>query len=178
MRFTRNIVFGIVILIVVFLAGAYALPQQVSVSRDIVINAPASKVFPHINDLRKFQAWSPWGSIDSEMKLVFSGAEKGKGQIAAWSSSNPDVGTGSQEITESVPDKRVATRLDFGEMGTATASWDLSAQANGTRVVWSFQTDLGTNPLMRWMGLLFDRWIGKQYEQGLQDLKGIVEKQR
>lgn len=177
MRFTRNLFFAIVILIVAFLAGAYVLPSQVSVSRDIVINAPAAKIFPHMNDLRKFQAWSPWGSIDSEMKLVYSGAEVGKGQIAAWSSTNPNVGTGMQEITESVVNKRVATKLDFGDMGKATASWDLTSAGEGTKVTWSFQTDLGTNPMMRWMGLLFDGWIGKDYEKGLKDLKKIVEKQ-
>ena len=79
MRSIRNILFGVVILVVVFLAGAYILPAQVTVSRDIVINAPAEKVFPHINDLRRFEAWWPWGVLDSEVKMVFSGAEVGKG---------------------------------------------------------------------------------------------------
>ncbi len=178
MRIIRNILFGTVILIVVFLAGAYILPSQVAVSRDIVINAPASKVFPHVNDLRKFQAWSPWGAVDADMKMVFSGAEVGKGQIVAWTSKDPNVGSGMQEITESILNKRVATKLDFGEMGMATSAWDLTGQDNGTKVVWSFQTELGTNPLMRWMGLLFDGWIGKKYEKGLKDLKEIVENQQ
>ncbi len=178
MRSIRNILFGVIILVVVFLAGAYILPSQVAVSRDIVINAPAEKVFPHINDLRKFQAWSPWGALDSEVKMVFSGAEVGKGQIVAWTSKDPSVGSGMQEITESEINKRVATVLDFGEMGKATAVWDLTPQGNGTRVTWSFQTDLGTNPMMRWMGLMFDGWIGKDYEKGLKDLKTIVENQQ
>ncbi|HFC04719.1 MAG TPA: hypothetical protein ENJ55_03345, partial [Rhizobiales bacterium] len=84
LRVVKYVLFGIVLLIVVFLAGAYVLPSKVIVSRDILINAPAAKIFPQINDLRKFQAWSPWGRIDPEMKLVFSGAEKGKGQVSAW----------------------------------------------------------------------------------------------
>ncbi len=178
MRFIRNILFGLVIIIVVFLAGAYVLPSKVSVSRDIVINAPAAKVFPHVNDLRKFQAWSPWGSLDSEIKLVFSGAEVGKGQIVAWTSKDPSVGSGSQEITESEINRHVTTKLDFGEMGNAIAAWDLAAEGTGTKLTWSFQTDLGTNPMMRWMGLMFDNWIGKDYEKGLKVLKEIVENQQ
>lgn len=178
MRFIRNILFGLVIIIVVFLAGAYVLPSKVSVSRDIVINAPAVKVFPHVNDLRKFQAWSPWGSQDPEIKLVYSGAEVGKGQIVAWTSKNPNVGSGSQEITESEINRHVTTKLDFGEMGNAIAAWDLAGEGTGTKLTWSFQTDLGTNPMMRWMGLLFDGWIGKDYEKGLKALKEIVENQQ
>jgi len=179
MLFTRNILFSIVILIVVFLAGAYVLPATVSVSRDIVINAPVGKIFPHVNDLKKFQVWSPWAVLDSDMKVVYSGAENGKGQIMTWTSKDPQVGSGSQEITESFPDKRVATKLDFGEMGNAIAAWDLSGvrtgAGTGAKVTWSFQTELGSNPMMRWMGLLFDGWIGKDYEKGLKALKTVVE---
>ncbi len=177
MSFIRNMLFAVVILIVVFLAGAYVLPAQVSVSRDIVIDAPAAKVFPHLNDLRKFQVWSPWAAIDSDMKTVYSGAEKGKGQVMSWTSNDPNVGSGSQKITDSVVDKFVATRLDFGEQGNAIASWNLSGEGSGTKIVWSFSTDVGSNPMMRWMGLLFDGWIGKDYEKGLKALKVVVENQ-
>ena len=178
MRFIKNVLFAVVILIVVFLAGAYVLPSRVDVSRDIVVSAPISKIFPHVNDLRKFQVWSPWAVIDSDMKVVYSGTTKGKGQVMSWTSKDPNVGSGVQEITDSVVDKRVTTKLDFGEQGFATASWDLTDEGSGTKIVWSFQTDLGSNPMMRWMGLLFDGWIGKDYEKGLKSLKTIVENER
>jgi len=182
MRLIRNILFSIVILIVVFLAGAYVLPAKVSVSRDIVINAPVASVFPHVNDLRKFQQWSPWAVIDTDMKVVYSGAETGKGQIMAWTSKDPNVGSGSQKITHVVVNELVETKLDFGEMGFATAAWHLQSKntdkGDGTQVSWSFHTDLGGNPLNRWMGLLFDSWIGKDYDKGLNMLKEIVEKEK
>jgi len=177
MRLIRNIFFSIVILIIIFLGGAYALPEKVSVVRDIEINAPADKVFAYVNDLRKFQMWSPWATIDTEMKVVYSGAETGKGQVMAWTSKDPNVGSGSQIIIDSVANKYVETKLDFGEMGFAIASWDLLSKDNATRIVWSFKTDLGSHPMNRWMGLLFDGWIGKDYEKGLKTLKEIVEKE-
>jgi len=177
MRLIRNIFFTIVIMIVIFLAGAYALPDKVSIAREIQINAPAEKVFGHVNDLRKFQAWSPWAVIDSDMKVVYSGAEFGKGQVMAWTSNDPNVGSGSQTITASVANEKVETRLDFGKMGFADASWTLESAGGGTRIIWSFKTDLGSHPLNRWMGLLFDGWIGKDYEKGLKALKEIVERE-
>ena len=145
--------------------------------RDIAINAPADKVFAHVNDLRKFQVWSPWAVIDTDMKVVYSGSETGKGQVMAWTSKDPNVGSGSQIITESVMDKRVETKLDFGDMGFAIASWDLLGKGSGTQISWSFKTDLGSHPMNRWMGLFFDGWIGKDYEKGLKVLKEIVEKE-
>jgi hypothetical protein len=32
------------------------------------------------------------------------------------------------------------------------------------------------NPMARWMGLMFDRWIGADYEAGLAKLKQVAER--
>ena len=92
-----------------------------------------------------------------------------------WVSDQRDVGTGSQEIVVSEPDSRVETALDFGEMGTATAFFDLAPGGGGSRVTWGFTTDTGFNPVGRWMGLMMDRWVGADYETGLANLKTLVE---
>ena len=52
----------------------------------------------------------------------------------------------------------------------------LEPAGSGTRVTWGFTSNLGSNPVMRWMGLMFDRWIGPDYEQGLANLKKVAEK--
>jgi effector-binding domain-containing protein len=36
-------------------------------------------------------------------------------------------------------------------------------------------TDVGMSPVGRYMGLMFDTWIGKDYEEGLANLKKLVE---
>jgi len=95
----------------------------------------------------------------------------------SWSSEKPDVGQGSQEIIESVPESLVRTRLDFGEMGDANAFFELEARGEDkTHLVWGFKSDLGMNPVSRYFGLMFERWIGPDYEQGLAKLKSIAEK--
>ena len=35
----------------------------------------------------------------------------------------------------------------------------------------------GNNPMMRWMGLMFDKWVGADYETGLASLKELAEKE-
>jgi hypothetical protein len=42
-------------------------------------------------------------------------------------------------------------------------------------VTWGFDCDLGTNPIMRYVGLMFDQWIGADYEKGLAKLKEVME---
>lgn len=155
---------------------SFALPKEVAVSRTTVINATPDKVFPHVNDLKMFEKWSPWAQIDPNMKVTYSGADQGKGQKSSWTSENPNVGNGSQEITDSVANERIETKLDFGKQGIATAGFDFAPEGQGTKVTWRFKTDTGYNPMMRWMGLLFDRWIGGDYEKGLKSLKETVEK--
>ncbi|MGI9426807.1 MAG: SRPBCC family protein, partial [Hyphomicrobiaceae bacterium] len=93
-----------------------------------------------------------------------------------WQSDLDSVGTGSQEITESVADQRIETALDFGQQGTATAGFDFRPSGEATVVTWRFKTDVGNNPIMRWMGLMFDTWVGEQYEKGLANLKVEAEK--
>ncbi len=92
-----------------------------------------------------------------------------------WTSDEPKVGSGSQEIVESVPDALVVTALDFGDMGTADARFVLEPTAAGTRLTWGFVTDTGYNPVMRWMGLKLDDWVGADYEAGLARLKALAE---
>jgi hypothetical protein len=77
---------------------------------------------------------------------------------------------------ESVPDRKVATALDFGEMGTASAAFLLDPRGAETGVTWTLDTDLGMNPIARYFGLGMDGIIGKDYEKGLAALKAAAEK--
>ena len=92
-----------------------------------------------------------------------------------WTSDHPQVGNGTSEITASEQDRKVVNALDFGDMGTALASFDLVESGGKTTVTWGFQSDLGNNPMARWMGLMMDRWVGGDYETGLSNLKAVVE---
>ena len=175
MRILKLILAVVVVLASIFVIGGLILPRSVEVSRSIDIDAPASAVFPHVNDLRATQAWSPWLGRDPDVQVTFSGPETGVGATMAWTSDQPDVGNGTQEITQSLPDEQVITALDFGDMGTATASFDLSGTEARTTVTWGLTADMGAGPMGRWMGLMMDKWVGADYEQGLSNLKALVE---
>ena len=95
-----------------------------------------------------------------------------------WASDKPDVGSGSQEIIESVPERLVRTRLEFGGMSDANAFFKIEPRGDDrTHLVWGFDTDLGLNPISRYFGLMFEKWIGPDYEYGLAKLKTLAEEQ-
>ncbi len=175
MRILKWILGVVVALVAVFVIVGFLLPRDVYVVRSIVIDAPPAEVFPHVNSLKAGAEWSPWLDRDPEVQLTYSGPDDGVGATLEWASDHPQVGNGKQEITLSEPDARVETALDFGEMGLAMAAFVLTEQGGGTQVTWSLDTNMGANPVGRWMGLMMDRWVGGDYEAGLSNLKRVVE---
>lgn len=173
----RTLFIGIGVIIVALIAGSYLLPRVVEVQRSIEISRPAAEIFPHVNDLRAFHKWSPWAERDPDMSISFAGPEAGEGQSMSWQSEKDSVGSGTLTIAKSVPDERIETDLDFGDMGTGQAFFQLDPMADGsaTRVTWGFATDTGMSPIGRWMGLMLDDWVGPDYAEGLAKLKAAVE---
>ena len=163
--------------LLVIMAIAYILPGNVRVERATLIEAPPSAVFALVNGFENFNRWSPWYERDPDGDYQLEGPLEGIGARMSWSSDKPDVGQGSQEIIESVPESLVRTKLDFGDKGNANAFFELEARGeNQTHLIWGFKSDLGLNPISRYSGLMFEKWIGPDYEQGLAKLKTIAEK--
>lgn len=175
MNILKKVGVGLIGLVVVVVAAAYILPRQIEVERSVIIAAEPDEIFPHLNSLKAFNAWSPWADLDPDTVYVFSGPETGKGARSDWSSENPAVGSGSQEITESELNKSIRTRLDFGPDGTADGFYELTRVETGTLVTWGFGTDMGNSPVGRYVGLMMDKWVGADFEKGLNRLKALVE---
>jgi len=175
MRILKRIITFVFILGVVFVVGGMLLPRNVNVARSIEIDAPPEVVFPHVNSLKAAAEWSPWLGLDPSAQLTYEGPDEGVGAKLAWASEHPNVGNGSQEIVASEDNARVETALDFGQMGTATASYVLVEKDGGTEITWDLGMDMGMGPMGRWFGLMMDGQVGPDYETGLQNLKALVE---
>jgi len=155
---------------------AYLLPDETTVSRSIVIEADAESVFSQINNFKKFQNWSPWAEKDKDMKIAYEGPVTGGGAKMSWQSQNREVGSGSQEIIESKPFEKIHISLSFEGQKDAQAYFHLKTlQEKQTQLTWSFVSNHGTNPLNRYVGLMLDTWVGKDYEKGLANLKKWIE---
>lgn len=161
------------------LAFGFLWPDKVSLSRKVEIAAPPEKVFAHIADFNKWDAWSPWASLDPDAEMKIEG--EGLGQRMAWTSQKREVGEGAQEIVELDPPSRLVTALEFPDMGRARATFDVTPAGEGTSVEWRLDTNMREGvPLMRqpmatMFGFFMDKMVGPQYEKGLASLKSVVE---
>jgi uncharacterized protein YndB with AHSA1/START domain len=173
--------FYFIVINLIFIAVGFFLPREVHVERSIQINRPASTVFALVNGYKTFNNWSPWAVRDPSATFEISGPESGVGARMEWNGDPRLTGKGSQEIIESTPPSRVSSRLHFSQQGEATAYFALTENAEGTLLTWGFDTDLtaGQNLagglMARYFGLLFDRWIGGDYDVGLANLKTFAE---
>lgn len=172
----KRILYILITLVVLVLVATVLAPAHTHVERSAVINASPATVYRYVADFRQFNRWSPWAARDPETKYEFSGPAFGTGSRMSWTSEHPEVGSGSQQVMEADPPRSLKVKLEFGEdMGPAFSSYILEPQDAGTRIVWTFDSDLGLNPLHRLFGLMMDKWVGPDYEQGLANLKQLVE---
>jgi uncharacterized protein YndB with AHSA1/START domain len=175
-KLLKAIVWILAALVVIFVGGGYLLPNEVTVQRQTEIKAPPEKVFALVGGHKRFNEWSPWAELDPNTVYTYEGPESGVGAKMRWASNDPNVGAGSQVITEHLPNSHVAVDLDFGAMGKSQAYWDLQPEGTRTLATWGFKMKL--DGLMdRWFGLLMDRFIGPDYEKGLARLKALAEKE-
>jgi hypothetical protein len=172
------IVVGVLVVAVAALLGfAATKPDAFHVERSASMKAPPDKVFPFINDFHNWPAWSPWEKLDPALNRTYSGAPAGKGTVYEWEG-NKQVGKGRMEITESSSPSRIVIKLDFFKPFEAhnTAAFALDRKGDSTHVTWSMD---GRQPyLFKVMSIFLsmDKMIGKDFETGLANLKGIAEK--
>ena len=175
-KLLKAIVWVLAALVVIFIGGGYLLPDEVTVERQTVINAPQEKVFTLVDGYKRFNEWSPWAELDPKTQYTFEGPDSGVGAKMSWASNNPNVGTGIQMISEDISNSHVAIDLDLGTMGKSQSYWNLKPEGTGTSATWGFKMKLD-GMMDRWFGLLMDRFIGPDYEKGLGKLKALAEKE-
>jgi uncharacterized protein YndB with AHSA1/START domain len=161
---------------VLSLVGAgFFLPSRFDVSRSIVIEAPAEKVYDLVADPRLWKGWSAWHRRDPGIEVDYSGPPFGQG--AKWSWNSRSEGRGTMEFTHVVPNQRVEYALVFPDFNLkSTGMFTMQPVGKGTRVTWTNGGDVGTNPLKHYLAAYMDRLVGPDFEAGLAGLKALAEK--
>jgi len=75
----KYVVSALLVLVAGF-AGIVALqPSDFRVTRSATIAAPPETVFSQVNDLHRWEAWSPWAKLDPAAKNSYEGPAAGIG---------------------------------------------------------------------------------------------------
>jgi Polyketide cyclase / dehydrase and lipid transport len=151
-------------------------PAEFRITRSNLISAAPAVVFAQVNDLHKWEAWSPWAKMDPNAKNIFAGPPAGTGASMHWAG-NRQVGEGIMTILESRPDELIRLKLEFLKPFKAihTAEFTFKPAGDQTSVTWSMS---GKNSFMgKAFTLVMDcgKMIGGQFEKGLAAMKSIAE---
>lgn len=171
----KLILLGLALLLAGILLYAGTKPDVFRVERSLLIQAPAERLLPYLEDFHRWSAWSPYEKLDPAMQRRYSGAERGPGASYAWESQGK-AGVGRMTILASQPEE-LKIDLEFIKPFPARnlALFTLRPEAGGIRLSWSMQ---GPNPyIAKVMQVFFnmDRMVGADFEAGLASLKALAE---
>jgi len=175
MHWFYKILIALAVVIIIFVIVVALQPAAYRVVRTATIAAPPGRVFQEVNDLHKWEAWSPWVKIDPACKMTYEGPAAGPGTSMAWVG-NSSVGAGRMTITDSRPDDLIRIQLDFEKpfKGTNTAEFTFAPKGDQTQVTWAMwgEKNFITKAIGMFVGM--DKMIGGQFEQGLMQLDAVV----
>lgn len=170
-------IIGIIVLALIVLIAVLSLiaPKTYQVDRSIAIDAPKQLVFGHVKFWRNWQAWSPWAAMDSTIQVTISGVDGTIQSAYHWTGNK--AGSGTMTNTGITENEEIAYHLHFKTPWESHADGYVRlADAEGkTRVIWGFY---GRNAIPWNIFSLFmsmDKMVGKDFEQGLAQLKQICE---
>ncbi|MFN3523988.1 MAG: SRPBCC family protein [Phenylobacterium sp.] len=158
-----------------FLAFAATRPDSFRVERTTVIKAPPERVYALIQDFRRWTEWSPYETLDADLKRIYGGPLSGEGATYAWE--GREAGSGQMRIIGAEPASRVLIRLEFTKPMQAvnTADFTLAPVAEGTRVTWAMYGPMTFVSKLMSVFFSMDRLVGKDFEAGLAKLKAQAE---
>jgi len=172
-----KILIGVAVVVLALAAFVATRPSEFSVSRSATFAAPAPAVFAQVNELKKWEAWSPWAKKDPQAKSSYAGPAAGAGASMSWAG-NKEVGEGRMTIVESSANALVRFKLEFFKPFAATNSAEFAFREEGgrTAVTWTMRGQ--NNFIAKAMCLVFDmdKMVGGDFEAGLAGIKSIVEK--
>lgn len=171
--------FYVVIGFITFIAFLHAWSRKdYDLNRTAVINRPKAEVYAYIRQLKKQSLWMPWFVGDPGMTIKYKGEDGKPGAASYWKGNNKMEGI--QKIIKIHEGKILETQLLFlRPYKSLTLNYMAVKEldADRTKIVWGVK---GVHRFPASVFMLFygmERAIGKDFEQGLHNLKKILEKE-
>lgn len=177
MKTLKTLLIVILILIAIPLLTALFVPKTYHISTGIIVHQNSDSVYAYLTQLKNQNEFGPWAALDPDIKNSYRGTDGTIGFVARWESNHPQVGTGEQEITGLITNRRIDTELRFEKpyTGQVAAYFTTTPKDSvNTYVVWGCE---GSLPYPKNILLLtrFEDEMRAQFDEGLQNLKNQLE---
>lgn len=172
MKILKGILITLGLLVALVLLTALFVKKEVSAEAEIVIQRAQMEVYDYIRHLKNQEIYGTWYQMDPDMDIRHSGTDGTVGFTTFWEDDR--MGEGSQRIVNLIPGERMDTKLRFVEpIESEMESYMITTAVNPneTKVIWGMR---GRTPYpFNLLNLFMD--YGKDFREGLQNLKGILE---
>ena len=171
-----KIIIAVVVILIGFLGYVSTREGTFYYERSGIINAPADRIFPYISNFKMGKLWSPYENKDPNMKREFEGEDGQVGSVMHFDGSS-DVGAGKLEMLKIIPNEIVELRLFMTRPMKADhlITYKLTPEEGGTRFTWSMAGDNGFLGKLMTVIIDCDKMIGGQMNEGISNLKVLVE---
>jgi hypothetical protein len=180
MKILKRVLLVLVILIAIPLIAALFLRKDYAVEREVTINKPKQEVFEYVKYLKNQNKFSKWANLDPNMKQEFRGTDGTVGFVSAWESQSDDVGKGEQEIKGIKDGERIDYEIRFLKPFESTSPAYMTTETvngNQTKVKWGFSGHMPYPMNLMLSVMNMEQMLGDDFQLGLNNLKGIMEKQ-
>lgn len=180
MKILKKIIIGLIIFAALIVIGSFILPSEMKMDRTATINASPEKTFKLVNTMKEWEKWSPWHTIDPNMKITYEGPESGQGAAYRWNSENPNAGVGRLELIEVIDNQFIKARMDFEGMGSSNSTFNFEKVPDGVKVTWGFYSNGEGMPflfkiLSPYFNLFMGDMLAKDFDRGLHRLDSVVK---
>ncbi len=163
------------IIVVILLLIPLFMPNELTLSRSIVINQSQNIVYEHVHNFNHYINWNPWSPKEPSAEMIVSE----NGDRYDWKGTIDGIGIG--HLTHDIAEEYSAIENDMVfETPMAVSArdiWIFEESDEGTRVTWSFlsKMDYPMNLFQPFIQSGIDTDLGPDFEQGLKNLKAMTE---
>ena len=175
MKRLKKVILALMVIPIGLIVISLFLPSRYRVERSLVMQAKADAVYAQVSALKNWPEWTAWTVAKyPDMKCSFAGPESGVGAGYSWEGKSS--GAGSLKVTRVDVGNRLDYDLDFENGKYLSTGAIIIEPVNGAvKVTWFNEGSLGWNPVSRYFGLLMDRMMGPDFEEGLRKLQQRME---
>jgi len=175
MKYLKYLLFLLLAIIAIGVLLSFIGPKNLNVVETTEVNAPDGVIYNLVNNLEEMALWNEWTLSDSTIKTTYNEISDGVGAGSSWTSDM--TGAGTQEIIESIKNKKVRSVMKFeGWDGENFADIDINPEGDLSKVSWTFE-GAPLPFIMRGFALVtgMKKSIQTNYAKGLGNLKKIAE---
>lgn len=169
---------ALIIVFVLAVVFAIALPDHRHIERSIILSSPVRQIYDVLDGYRTYPSWSALRAYDPRVRFDYYGPETGSGAKVNWVSADPRVGNGSFIIIpDPIQDKQVRWAIENNWRGTNkiyTFSIDPAENGKTVKVTLGYDVDYGWDLLGRYAGLYVGGAPATQIQLHLTELEKLL----